>query len=180
VLQKCYIQPILQFKPDDVITYNINIFSDKGFVDFNQTKIFFSVEENKYLTIYDTLIPKNNYEYDPRICEMEILKNYWKDIGEFHLCKDVKERMNSLFGKCFEILSITFDDVGYVIFKVILRAIFKGEINDDDELGIKLKVRDQNEIVKNEVKKNNLIYEKRNVLELRINDEIIFYLSHTK
>jgi hypothetical protein len=111
---------------------------------------------------------------------MEILKNRWKDIIQFPYNESVIKKMNSIFGSLLEIQSIFYDDVGYMIFKIVLRANKKGVIYEKDELGIKIKIKEENDFIKNEVKKNNLIYEKRNVLELRIKDQLIFYLSHAK
>jgi hypothetical protein len=128
-------------------------------------------------------IPTNKLEMDdidPRICEMEILKNRWRDIQYFPNNDLIIEKISKIFDGCFKIEKIIYDDVGYIIFKVYLKAVTKGVINKSEELGITIKVKNSNEIIKNEVKKNNLVFEKRNVLEIRKNEILVFYLSHSK
>lgn len=177
-LSRCYIQPIQSFRNDDLIIFYINLYSAQGFIDLKYAKFILTTE-----SIPPIQLPNNKTEIDyldPRICEMELMKNRWKDITYFPNNDLIFDKIVKIFNNCFNIEKIIYDDVGYVIFKIFLKAERAGLIPTTDELGITIRVKDENEIIKNEVKKNNLIYEKRNILELRKNDTLIFYLSHSK
>ncbi len=167
-----------------MIVFNINIFSDYGYINFSEAKIIFKYEPLKIYEIPEFKpsykIKKFDIDIDPRICEMEVLKNRWKDIKFLEDNSIYVNKINKLFGQLFEIQEFLYDDVGYFLFKIILRANKKGSIENSFDLGIKIKVRAEDEIVKNEVKKNCLVYERRNTLEVRINEILIFYLSLSK
>ncbi len=111
---------------------------------------------------------------------MEIFKNSWKDIKYYPTEIQVENKIKELFGSLFTVEKILFDDVGYIIFKIHLKAFKKGVIINKSELGIIIKVFGQNDSIENEVKKNNLVYENRPLVEIRVNDVLIFYLSHSK
>ena len=63
------------------------------------------------------------------------------------------------------------------IFKIGLKAIKVGEVKNKRKIGIKIVIKDKGEILENEIRKNNLLFEKRDVLEIRIGEELIYYFS---
>ena len=75
----------------------------------------------------------------------------------------------------FEIKSVYFGNIGVFIFKVYLKAIKSGEINDRNKLEIKIKIKEDNDYVENEIRKNNLLFERRDIFELRVGDELLYY-----
>ena len=56
-----------------------------------------------------------------------------------------------------------------------LKAIKSGYKKKKKGVGINIKILEKNEIIKNEIRKNNLLFEKRDVVEIRVGDEIIYY-----
>ena len=50
----------------------------------------------------------------------------------------------------------------------------------NNNLGIKIKIVEQNAHICNEIKKNGLIYDENNELSVNINDIITFYISQNK
>ena len=120
-----------------------------------------------------------------RYCELEICKGNWHDI----ILMDNKEHYNEIinifdimFKENFKILKILFDDVGYYIFKIYLKAIKIGEIGKkkENDIGIKIKIKNKNDFVSNECKKNNLILDRKNEIEMHIDDILVFYFTKNK
>ena len=169
-LQKTYIQPILPFKTYDQALLNLNIYSPENFFI-----------EPKSLKIKLFINPLDNNKYikgdNPRICEYEDICVHWKNISFLKEEKIINEQLTKVFTPQFNIIRIEYDDVGYLVFKVILKAIQSGLIYNKEELGIDLVIKEKNDYIINEIKKNNLLFEKRNVFELRVGDIIIFYLK---
>ena len=87
------------------------------------------------------------------------------------------KQLIEVFTPQFNIIRILYDDVGYLVFKVTLKAVQTGLIYNKEELGIDLLIKEKNDCIINEIKKNDLLFEKRNVFELRVGDIIIFYLK---
>lgn len=130
-----------------------------------------------------------------RMCELEVIKSVWADINNFNFSfTGTKENLNShklniketinkkvedVFHPFFKVIKILVCDMGYFIFKIILQAVETGIISRE-RLGIKIVIKQQNKKIRNEVKKNGLLYENSNSLELRLNDYLICYISHTK
>ena len=169
-LQKTYIQPILPFKTYDQALLNLNVYSPENFFI-----------EPKSLKIKLFINPLDNNKYikgdNPRICEYEDICVHWKNISFLKEEKIINEQLTKVFTPQFNIIRIEYDDVGYLVFKVILKAIQSGLIYNKEELGIDLLIKEKNDYIINEIKKNNLLFEKRNVFELRVGDIIIFYLK---
>ena len=118
--------------------------------------------------------------YNGRINEFEYLKTKWRDIQVFENYEEIFNKIKNIFEPFFEIKKALYDDVGYYVFQFSLAAVKKGILHNDNELGIKIKIKEVNDYTVNEIKKNNLIYEKSDMIEIRINDVIIFYFSLQK
>ena len=74
-----------------------------------------------------------------------------------------------------------FNNVVYYILKIYLLANKEGKIIwEKSQIGIKIKILGNEANVSNEVKKNNLIYDRKNELQLHIGDQLVFYLSKNK
>ena len=172
-LQKPYIQPILPFKVYDQALLNFQIFSpQKHFVDPKEIRI--KIKQN---TIPNKLDPNIQ---NPRICEYEDICYHWKNLSFLKDEKKVMIQLESIFNSNFKIIRVLYDDIGYLVFKVFLKAFKSGEIDNKDEIGIKFIIRQRNDIVLNEIKKNDLLFEQRNDFELRVGDTIIFYLTNNQ
>lgn len=169
-LQKTYIQPILPFKTYDQCLLNFNIFSPGNyFIDPNSIKM---------KIIINPLKDKKNFQGEnPRNCEFEDICLHWKNISFLKEEKIIMKQLIEVFTPQFNIIRILYDDVGYLVFKVTLKAVQTGLIYNKEELGIDLLIKEKNDCIINEIKKNDLLFEKRNVFELRVGDIIIFYLK---
>jgi hypothetical protein len=162
---------------------NINIYNkEKGFIDKNNSYFKHHISNkcdiNENIKMTNNKIKQELCISNPRICELEMFSCKWKDIESFPNSLIVIKKIKLLFEPYFIIEKIYFDDVGYVIFKIVLKAVKKGVIKDKEELGIKIKILEKWDIIKNEVRKNGLLFEKRNTIEMRIDDILVFYISH--
>ena len=114
-------------------------------------------------------------------CEVEGIIHSWIDIDQLENSKPVIQTLEDLFGNYFSINEIYYDDVGYYFFKIILQAKNEGQCTGiNNNLGIKINVFPKDSIVVNEVKKNGLIYDEKNELNVNIDDLITFYISQNK
>ncbi len=59
-------------------------------------------------------------------------------------------------------------------------TILIGKIKSDFELGILIEVIDNKETLSNEVKKNCLIFDRKNDIQVRVGDIVVFYISKNK
>ena len=183
-LNKAYIMHIMQYKINDFIEFTINIFTKKGLMNIRKLKFlkinifptpsFDFFEYDKENNFNREIIDYN----DNRICEIEFCKGNWNDIKLFE-DKNVDDIKFEFFNKLFRIEKILFDDVGYYMFKIYLIAIKTGEIFND-EIKIKLKVVSNNKNCSNETKKNNLIFDRKNELQLHLGDILVFYITKNK
>lgn len=153
--------------------------------------------ENNYTTMeYNSLVNEEDESckyYHNRICDMEFIKNKWIsiDINRHYpiinnsnkedifiidktVLNNLLKNIKSIFQDKFSIENIFYSNVGYLIFKIILRAIKVGEIKEN-LIGINLKVLKDD--IRNEAKKNLLIKDNFNFLELKINDYLVYYVS---
>jgi len=58
--------------------------------------------------------------------------------------------------------------------------IFIGRIKSDFELGISIEVIENKDNLSNEVKKNCLIFDRKNEIQVRFGDIVVFYISKNK
>ena len=169
-----YIQPILPFKINDRGIINLEIYTtNNNFIDpFSIEIILIFYELENYL---NTL--KSRGLNNPRICEYELSNKHWMNI-EFSLkFAKLKNEIINLFKPCFEIKNFYFQNIGVNIIKVILLAVKQGEIDESKQLRVKIVVKDKNDYIENEIRKNNLLFERRDVFELRVGDEITYYFT---
>ncbi len=167
-----YVQPILPFLVNDKGIINLELYStDNGFVDPKSIKIKI---KSYILKNYINILHEKKIT-NMRISEYEQVCAYWKNINLHELNIQVKAYVNLLFGPYFEIINITFENIGVYIFKASLKAVKIGEINKKKKIGVNIKIKEKHEYVENEIRKNNLLFEKRDVLELRVGDELLYY-----
>ena len=112
-----------------------------------------------------------------RISEYEDLCVHWKNINLYQDHKSIISSLNQLFEPFFEISQIYFGNIGVFIFRVHLKAIKSGEIKDKDKLEIFVKIKEKDDYIENEIRKNNLLFERRDIFELRVGDEFLYYFS---
>jgi len=170
---------------------NINLFSDKGLVkrikwskilieDLDESIVnYFNKDE---FSIREIKSHREVLDFDlSRYCELEIIKSRWLTLkGNLTDHDLIINKINSLFEPNFKVNDIWFDDIGYLIFKISLTAVKKGQLHSFLELGILIEVLNESEIISNEVKKNCLLYDRKNELQLRVGDSLYFYLSKNK
>ena len=174
-----FVQPILPFKINDKGIINFEIFSSNNeFINPSSIKIILkSFDLNQYL---------NNLKIkgfnNLRICEYENIYFHWKYINNEKSINDFKDiilKIKDNFGPYFEILNISYETIGFLIFKINLVAVKAGK-TDNKDFGVNIIIRNRNDVVENEIKKNSLFFERRAVYELRVGDTITFYLSTKK
>lgn len=122
----------MQFCLDDYVETNINIFTEKGIVEFFRFKwmslnlknipnlnfLEFSNDHNKYREVLDFDLS--------RFCELEIVKNKWNDLNNMINSENIMKKIKSLFEPYLIVKKVLFDDVGYFLFKIYLVAQTKG------------------------------------------------------
>ena len=167
------IQPILPFSINDKGIINLEIYTtNNGFIDPDTIKII--VKSYNLKNYIKTLTEKgiNN----PRLSECEDLCVHWKNINLYQYNKSLIFRIKKLFEPFFEINKISFENIGVYIFKVCLTAVKAGEINKN-KVEIIIKVKERDNYIENEIRKNNLLFERRDIFELKVGDQLIYYFS---
>ena len=178
-----FIQPILPFKIGDKGIINFEIFtSNNDFIDPSSIVIILkSFDLKKHINDLEI----KNYN-NLRICEYENICFHWKFINNeksINFFKDIIIKIKKNFENYFDITNISYESIGFFIFKVNLVAVRPGIIENYkmvDDLGINMIIRKKNEVVENEIKKNNLLLERRDIYELRVGDTLTLYLSTKK
>ena len=166
------IQPILPFLVNDKGIINLELYTtDNGFINPNSIKILI---KSYNLENYKKML-SNRKINNPRISEYEELCVHWKNINLYDNQINLIKMIEKLFSPYFIIINIYFENIGLYIFKVELRAIKAGEINDKKRIGIKIKIKEKYEFIENEIRKNNLLFERRDIFEIRKRDELIYY-----
>ena len=186
-LNKAYLQHIMQFNLNDYAEFTVNIITNKGLMNIRKfrwhpIKLFPTPSMNFYEYSNENSTKRELVDFNmSRYCELELLKGSWNDIELMEHSHIVKEKLYEIFQNSFIINKILFDDVGYYIFKIYLEAKQLGELRcDKAQIGIKIFIYDKKDVVSNEVKKNNLIYDRKNELQMHIGDKLVFYLSKDK
>jgi hypothetical protein len=168
------IQPILPFSINDKGIINLEIYTtNNGFIDPDSIKII--VKSYNLKNYIKTLTEKgiNN----PRLSECEDLCVHWKNINLYQYSKTLIFRIKKLFEPFFEINKISFENIGVFIFKVCLTAVKAGEINNKNNVEIIIKAKAKDDYIENEIRKNNLLFERRDIFELKVGDQLIYYFS---
>ena len=182
-LNKAYFMNVMQYTIGDYAEFTLNIFTEKGLMDirklvWNKITVFKTPNENFLYYSNENILKREIVDFDvSRYCEMELCKGKWNDIILLDDSDMYIGELKNKFKKNFHIMNILFDNVGYLIFKFYLEGIIPGVIGPDDEIGMKIKVLDYNEKKSNEAKKNNLVFDRKNEIQMYIGDVFIFYIS---
>ena len=182
-LNKAYFMNVMQYTIGDYAEFTLNIFTEKGLMDirklvWNKITVFKTPNENFLYYSNENILKREIVDFDvSRYCEMELCKGKWNDIILLDDSGMYIGELKNKFKKNFHIMNILFDNVGYLIFKFYLEGIIPGVIGPDDEIGMKIKVLDYNEKKSNEAKKNNLVFDRKNEIQMHIGDVLIFYIS---
>ena len=177
-----YIQPILPFKINDKGILDLEIYSSNyDFINPSSIKIAAKCFDlKKYM---NNLNQKGNNNL--RICEYENICFHWKIMSNerrntdktfFNIINKVEKR----FKPYFDIQNILYENISFFIFKIYLVAVKTGRIGNkqsEDDFGFNITIKNKGEYVENEIKKNNLLLERREVYELRLGETIILYFS---
>jgi hypothetical protein len=186
---KCFFQSIQQFQENDLLKISINLYNNR-LINLNTTQFNLKIKINKIdIPFILSEIPKINTRckidysefnlYDGRLNEFEYIKMKWREINRLENYQILMKKIIDFFLPYFNIKKAYYDDVGYYLFKFELIANTIG-IFSKKELGLNFHIKNKNEYVTNEIKKNNLLYEKDEVIELRINDILFFYFTKEK
>ena len=182
-LNKAYFMNVMQYTIGDYAEFTLNIFTEKGLMDirklvWNKITVFKTPNENFLYYSNENILKREIVDFDvSRYCEMELCKGKWNDIILLDDSDTYIGELKNKFKKNFHIMNILFDNVGYLIFKFYLEGIIPGVIGPDAEIGMKIKVLDYNEKKSNEAKKNNLVFDRKNEIQMHIGDVLIFYIS---
>ena len=168
------IQPILPFCINDKGIINLEIYTtNNGFIDPHSIRIKVkSYNLKNYIKMLSDKSINNR-----RISEYEDLCVHWKNINLYQDHQSIISSLKQLFEPFFEISQIYFGNIGVFIFRVHLKAIKSGEIKDKDKLEIFVKIKEKDDYIENEIRKNNLLFERRDIFELRVGDEFLYYFS---
>ena len=165
-------QPILPFKIKDKGIFNFEIYSSNNyFIEPSSIKIKLkSIDLNKNIKYFE-----NNNIDSLRISEYEDICKHWKKVDEKYKYIKNLENVKNIFGTYFIINNIYRDNFGLSIYKFNLTAKKYGLLINNN-INIKICIKDSNDFIENEIKKNNLLFERRNIFEIRVGESIIFYL----
>ena len=182
-LNKAYFMNVMQYAIGDYIEFTLNIMTQKGLMDirklvWNKITVFKTPKEDFMYYSNENIFKREIVDFDvSRYCEMELCKGKWNDIILLDECDIYIGELIKKFKQNFNILKILFDNVGYYIFKFYLEGAIPGVIGPDDEIGMKITVLNLNENKSNETKKNNLVFDRKNEIQMHIGDVFVFYIS---
>ena len=182
-LNKAYFMNVMQYAINDYAEFTLNIFTDKGLMDirklvWDKITVFKTPNEDFLYYSNENILKREIVDFDmSRYCEMELCKGKWNDIILLENSDNIIGDLKNKFKKNFNILKILFDNVGYYIFKFYLEGNAPGIIYADDEIGINITVLPPHIDKSNETKKNNLVFDRKNEIQLHLGDVFIFYIS---
>ena len=182
-LNKAYFMNVMQYAVNDYAEFTLNIFTEKGLMNirklvWDKITVFKTPSEDFLDYSNENILKREIVDFDMgRYCEMELCKGKWNDIILLENSDNYIAGLKNKFKDIFNITKILFDNVGYLIFKFYLEGSKPGIVNPDDEIGIKITVLSKNQDKSNETKKNNLIFDRKNEIQLHIGDFFIFYIS---
>ena len=172
------VQSILPFNIGDKGIFNIEIYSSNNyFINPSSIKI-----KLKSIDLNKNIKELNNKNLENiRINEYEYICKHWLKENELSHNKTnnivfIKKIIKKWFEPYFKIKDIFFGNVGLSVYKFHLVANRIG-ILVNNNLNIKIIIKDSDDYVENEVKKNNLLFERNNSFEIRKGENIIFYLT---
>ena len=163
------VQPILPFKFNDKGIFNFEIFSNQNlFINPRTLRL--------KLNILDLL--SNNDINELRINEYENICKYWKIKGGLNEKRIEKYKLiiKEWFDKYFLVKDIFYADIGLLVFKYNLVANNVGILKNPN-LNIKIVIKEKDQYIENEIKKNNLLLEKNKAIEIRKGENLIFFIS---
>ena len=163
------VQPILPFKFNDKGIFNFEIFSNQNlFINPRTLRL--------KLNIIDLL--SNNDINELRINEYENICKYWKIKGGLNEKRIEKYKLiiKEWFDKYFLVKDIFYADIGLLVFKYNLVANNVGILKNPN-LNIKIVIKEKDQYIENEIKKNNLLLEKNKAIEIRKGENLIFFIS---
>ena len=182
-LNKAYFMNVMQYAIGDYVEFTVNILTEKGLMDirklvWNKITVFKTPSDDFIYYSNENILKREIVDFDvSRYCEMELCKGKWNDIILLDECDIYIGDLIAKFKKNFNILNILFDNVGYYIFKFFLEGVTPGVIGPDDEIGMKITVKNLNEEKSNETKKNNLVFDRKNEIQMYVGDILVFYIS---
>ena len=163
------VQPILPFKFNDKGIFNFEIFSNQNlFINPRSLRL--------KLNIID--INSNNDINALRKNEYETICKYWKIKGGLNekRIETYKAIIKEWFDKFFFVKEIFYADIGLLVFKFNLVANQCGILKNPN-LNIKIIIKEKEDFIENEIKKNNLLFERNNTFQIRQGENLIFYIS---
>ena len=177
-----YIQPILPFKINDKGILDLEIYSSNyDFINPSSIKIAAKCFDLKK---YINNLNQKGYN-NLRICEYENICFHWKIMSNEKRNTDktffnIINKVEKKFKPYFDIQNILYENISFFIFKIYLVAVKTGRIGSkqsEEDFGFNITIKNKGEYVENEIKKNNLLLDRREVYELRLGETIIFYFS---
>ena len=172
-LNKAYTQLIMGFIIGDLIEINLQLYGLKGFMMLSSNKSTCFKWKDIILKEID-----NSTDNQSRICEIEAVVDKWNSVTDVTFLNSIRTSLNPVF----VIKNVYHGEVGYKCYKIVLLASKIGHVNKLEgtfikDLGITIKVFDKDKSVCNEVKKNYLMYDRRNELQCRVGDIVILYIT---
>ena len=163
------VQPILPFKFNDKGIFNFEIFSNQNlFINPRSLRLKLNI-----IDLYS-----NNDINELRKNEYESICKYWKIKGGLNekRIETYKAIIKEWFDKLFFVKDIFYADIGLLVFKFNLIANQCGILKNPN-LNIKIIIKEKEDYIENEIKKNNLLFERNNTFEIRKGENLIFYIS---
>jgi hypothetical protein len=159
---------------------NINIFNNKGYINPKDFIVLLNFEPLPVYNIESLQLGRKVMNRDlSRLCEYEYLVTSWRDIISLRDYKTIEQKVKDLFFPYFLLKKSFYDDVGHYIFKFVLLASNSG-VMSKNIIGFDIEIRERGDYIANEIKKNNLLYENTNALQIRVGDILVFYMTEKK
>lgn len=178
----CYSQPITPYALGDYLLFRINIFNVDGYID--PSSIIWKevvIDPIKVLNAseFEKKILKSKLVFDKfRCCEIEQITHIWKTVDQLTNKRTIDE-FTSIVNKCFEIKEIYYNVTNLYLFKICLKAIKNGLIENNKYSNIAIEVIQPDNSTTNECQwmgTLNVKYEMKKI-QIRCGDKVLFYLS---
>ena len=174
------IQQILPFKINDKGIFNLEIYSSNNFF-INPSNLQIKLKSKELYKNIQELETKNLNNL--RINEYEYICKHWQKAKKINMkmedtgiIKIIKNIISKWFEPYFIITDVFYENIGLSVYKFHLLANKCGTLINNN-INIKIIIKEKDDYIENEIKKNNLLFERGGVFEVRKGDNIIFYLS---
>ena len=174
----CYTSPISTFSNNDSFQLDIIIYSQNGPIEPKSIEWTKPIISDTNFGLFEKKYYGTSFPFDPlRACEIENMVHLWKSEYEIKNNSLINE-FKKIFGKKFNIKSITYDISKFYFYKIQMNAVNIGKIQKNNFTHFDIDIIPYESELLNEIQTigllNTVHYLKS--FKIRVGMEVIFYL----